>query len=170
MITLRHATIHDLETLSFWDSMQHVIDSDPNDDWNWQFELCRQPEWREQLLAELNGREIGIIQIIDPFHEESQYWGEVEPNKRAIDIWIGFEEDLGKGYGTEMMHLAIGRCFHDPKVTSILIDPLVSNKRAIKFYRRLGFKFLERRNFGTSECQVYELKRSHWEKGMNAIN
>jgi RimJ/RimL family protein N-acetyltransferase len=73
------------------------------------------------------GRPIGFVQIIDPAREESHYWGDCEPNLRAIDIWIGEADCLNKGYGTQMMRLAIERCFADPSVTAILIDPLASN-------------------------------------------
>lgn len=47
MITLRPATIDDLELLKYWDTKQHVIDCDPDDDWNWEKELKHDPEWRE---------------------------------------------------------------------------------------------------------------------------
>jgi len=159
MIKLRPATIEDLELVEYWDTKQHVIDSDPDDDWNWEVELNRNPPWREQLIAERNGEPIGFLQIIDPLLEETHYWGDVEPNMRAIDIWIGEEENLNKGYGTTMMNLAIERCFAQPEVTRILIDPLKSNTRAHRFYERLGFVFLEERKFEDSVCYVYELKR-----------
>lgn len=162
-ITLRKATPDDVGILSYWDTKQHNIDSDPNDDWNWNLELRRDFSWREQLIAELNGRPIGFLQIIDPFEEESHYWGDVEENLRAIDIWIGEEEDLGKGYGTIMMKLAIERCFSQPEVKGILIDPLASNTKAHRFYERLGFKFQERRQFNEDDCFVYKYDRVNWE-------
>lgn len=159
MLYLRPATIDDLELLRRWDEEPHVVESDPNDDWGWEVELTRNPDWREQLIAEVDGRSIGFIQIIDPALEDSHYWGEIESNLRAIDIWIGEEEELGKGYGTQMMKLAIDRCFADPLVTAILIDPLASNTRAHRFYERLGFQFVEPRRFGDDECFVYRLNR-----------
>ena len=91
---------------------------------------------------------IGFVQIIDPAEEESHYWGDVPANLRAIDIWIGEEAYLGKGHGTEIMRLAIDRCFAPPEVTAIIIDPLVSNTRSHRFYQRLGFAPIERRSFG----------------------
>ncbi|KAK3584243.1 hypothetical protein CHS0354_035324 [Potamilus streckersoni] len=91
------------------DSASHVIASDPNDDWQWETELCRSPEWREQLIAEADGHPIGFIQIIDPAREESRYWGDVPLNLRAVDIWIGEPEYLNKGYGTQMMQAGTGR-------------------------------------------------------------
>jgi aminoglycoside 6'-N-acetyltransferase len=162
MLNLRPATSADLALLQHWDQQPHVIASDPNDDWHWETELDRTPDWREQLIAELDGRPIGFIQIIDPAREESHYWGEIVDNLRAIDIWIGEAADLGQGYGTEMMQLAIARCFADSAVTAILIDPLANNTRAHRFYERLGFQFVEPRKFGEDDCFVYRLNREDW--------
>ena len=161
MIQLRPATLNDLEVLKYWDTKQHVIDCDPDSDWNWDLELRRHPEWRALLIAELKAEPIGMVQIIDPFNEDTQYWGTVEKNKRAIDIWIGEEHNLNKGYGTQMMQLAIEICFKDPKVSGILIDPLKNNIKAHRFYERLGFKFVEERVFDDATCFVYELKRKN---------
>ncbi len=143
MLTLRPATPNDLEIVEYWDTKQYVIDCDPDeDDWDWEIELARNPEWREQLVAELNGEPIGFLQIIDPYLEESHYWENVSPNKRATDIWICEEDNLNKGYGTIMMNLAIERCFSNPNVDGILIDPLKTNTKAHRFYERLGFEFI----------------------------
>lgn len=159
-ITLRTATINDLELLRHWDKQSHVIASDPDDDWEWETELLYNPEWREQLIAQLDSRPIGFVQIIDPKEEETHYWGnDIEKNLKAIDIWIGEADDLGKGYGSQMMKLAIERCFANPDVTAIIIDPLSSNTRAIKFYEKLGFVFAEKRLFGKHECHIMKLER-----------
>ncbi len=162
-LAFREATINDLDLLKYWDTKPHVIACDPDDDWDWESELPHNPPWREQLVAELDGRPIGFVQIIDPAEEESHYWGEIEANLRAIDIWIGEEADLNKGYGTEMMRQAINRCFSSPKVTAILIDPLASNLKAHRFYERLGFKFLEKRTFDGQECFVYRLLKEDFQ-------
>ncbi len=158
-LSLRPTGPADLALLRHWDEQPHVIAADPNDDWAWEVELQRDPDWREMLIAELDGRPIGFIQIIDPAREDSHYWGDVPAGLRAIDIWIGEEADLGRGYGTRMMRLALDRCFADPEVRSVLIDPLASNTRAHRFYERLGFLFLERRRFGEDDCFVYRLDR-----------
>jgi aminoglycoside 6'-N-acetyltransferase len=162
-IELRPATLADLDLLRHWEEQPHVIASDPNDDWHWEEELDRTPDWQEQLIAEMNGRAIGFIQIIDPAWEESHYWGDVSANLRAIDIWIGEKTDLGKGYGTIMMRLALARCFADPAVTAVLLDPLVSNTRVHPFYERLGFQVVDRRQFGDDDCFVYRLNRADWQ-------
>jgi aminoglycoside 6'-N-acetyltransferase len=132
-MNLRPATPADLTLLRRWDEQPHVIASDPHDDWGWEVELGRTPDWREQLIAEVGGRPVGFVQMIDPAREESRYWGEVPAGLRAIDIWIGEQADLGKGYGTQMMRLALARCFADPTVTAVLVDPLAENTRAHRF-------------------------------------
>jgi aminoglycoside 6'-N-acetyltransferase len=153
---LRRARPNDLELLRWWSGQPHVLAA-TDDDWGWETELARAPEWREQLIAELDGRPIGFVQIIDPALEDSHYWGDVGPNLRAIDIWIGDRKNLGRGYGTVIMRLALARCFADPKVTAVLIDPLAGNVRAHQFYERLGFRFVERRLFGKDDCFVFRL-------------
>lgn len=161
-ITFRDAIMDDLPMLKHWDRQAHVIACDPDDEWEWEKELPMCVAWREQLVAELDGEPIGFVQIIDPHEEESHYWGEVTQNLRAIDIWIGEANNLGKGYGTEMMRQAIDRYFATPEVIKILIDPLASNIKAHRFYKRLGFQFVEERSFDGAECFVYEFLRSDW--------
>lgn len=161
-LIFRPAEPRDLALLQRWDEQPHVLASDPHDDWGWETELWRSPDWREQLIAELDGRPIACVQIIDPAREDSHYWGEIAPRLRAVDIWIGEESDLGKGYGTEMMRLALERCFAAPEVEAVLIDPLESNTRVHRFYERLGFRLIERRWFGLDYCRVYRLDREEW--------
>jgi aminoglycoside 6'-N-acetyltransferase len=161
-VTLREATIADAPLLRHWDEQPHVIDSDPNDDWEWETELQKTPFWREQLLAEVDGVPIGFVQIIDPAAEESHYWGDVSNDLRAIDIWIGEAEYLGQGFGTAMMRQAIERCFLSAEVRAIIIDPLASNVRAHRFYQRLGFKPVGRRMFGEDDTLVHRLERADY--------
>jgi hypothetical protein len=47
------ATSADLQLLRHWDEQPHIIASDPNDDWGWEVELERIPDWRE--LCRLGG-------------------------------------------------------------------------------------------------------------------
>ena len=169
-IALRPATPADVVWLDLWDDEPDVIacsTDDPNatvafEGIDWADELAMQSAFYQYFIAELDGRPIGAMQICDPQLEETHYWGEIAPNLRAIDIWIGAAADRGKGYGTAMMRLALRRCFADPRVTAIVIDPLASNTRAHEFYRRLGFKPLGRRTFGEDDCLVHELTRHDW--------
>lgn len=168
-ITLRRATLADVPLLEHWDSQPHVITCSGSDDTcDWREELSLNVDWYECIIAELHGRPIGVIQIIDPAEEETHYWGNCGPDLRAIDIWIGKLEDLGKGYGTEMMEQAHERCFACETVKAILLDPLVNNEGAHRFYERLGYQRIDHRMFGEDDCFVYQLTRSDWAEGPSA--
>ena len=157
-VSLRPATIEDLELLRHWHRQPHVIAA-AGDDWGWETELARHPDWREQFVAEVGGHPIGFIQIIDPSREDSRYWGCVAEGHRAIDLWIGDPDYLGRGYGEQMINQAVERSFADPTVQVILVDPRDCNTRAHRFYERLGFQFVVNRRFGEDRCLVYRLTR-----------
>jgi aminoglycoside 6'-N-acetyltransferase len=151
---VRLRALADLNLLKAWDAKHHVrAATGPDGFLDWEAELQRSVPWREFWIAESDGRSIAALQIIDPALEETHYWGDIEPNLRALDIWIGEEADLGRGYGTAIMRLALWRCFADP-VVAVLLDPLVANEGAQRFYERLGFKRVERRMFGNDDCYV----------------
>jgi aminoglycoside 6'-N-acetyltransferase len=169
-ITLRPATLADVPTLDRWDRDPDVISATSDDPdaekafegAYWPDELAMQSDVYRYYIAELEGRAIGGMQIIDPLREPTHYWGEVEPDLRAVDIWIGDASDRGQGHGEQMMRLAFEICFGDPAVTAILIDPLESNERAHRFYRRLGFEPVGRQTFGEDDCLVHRLTRAGW--------
>ena len=158
-LLLRPATPADLALLRRWDAEPHLGEALGGDDWQWETELHRDPVGRERLIAELDGRPFAFVEILDPARDDERYWGDVPPGVRAIDIWIGEPDLLGRGLGTRVMRRAIDRCFADPAVTAILLDPLAANTRAHRFYERLGFRFVETRTFGDDECFVYRLDR-----------
>jgi aminoglycoside 6'-N-acetyltransferase len=61
-----------------------------------------------------------------------------------------------------MMQLALAHCFTDPDLTAVLVDPLMNNIRAHRFYEKLGFRRVEKRQFGEDDCFVYRLERSDY--------
>ena len=137
-VTLRSAMLADLELLGRWG---------------------RNPDIGDGLIAEDDGRPIGFIRIIDPEGEDCRYWGCMEAGHRAIDIGIGEADARGRGYGTRMMEVAVERCFADPSVHTVLVDPPSSDTRAHRFFERLGFEFVVERSFGDHACRVYRLTR-----------
>lgn len=164
MLRLRRATAADIPLLKYWDTQPHVIEVVGSDDggWDWGAEIARNVPWLDHLIAEEDGRAVGFLQIMDPAEDDTHYWGECEPDLRAVDLWVGEESDLGRGLGTQMMRLALERCFSDPRVKAILIDLRSSNTRAHRFYERNGFRFVERRMFGPDDCHVMQLTREDW--------
>lgn len=170
-VRLRPAVAGDAAILAAWDKEAHVISAttdDPEADVafggaDWSAELAMQSDVFRYFIAEADGRPIGAMLAIDPAREPNHYWGDIEANLRALDIWIGPKDALGKGYGTAMMTQALGACFADGRVTAVVIDPLASNAAAHRFYRRLGFQPVGRRMFGDDDCLVHRLERAEWE-------
>jgi aminoglycoside 6'-N-acetyltransferase len=169
MITLRKTTTADIQTLEKWDSQEHVqfatgndaiLEVDPNY-WPYELSLCDNKTY-QYYIAELDGLPIASLQMINPGLEVTKYWGNMEDGYRAIDIIIGDKENLGKGYGTTIMGLILDLCFEDSTVKGVYIDPLSINLRAIKFYQKIGFEFVENRNFGEDNCDVYYISREKY--------
>jgi len=171
-ITLRPATLDDVSILELWDRDPGVIACSSDDP---DAEQAFGADWAEEIatfsdvwaywIAEEDGRPVGAMQIIDPHLEPTHYWGECPPNLRAIDIWIGDAIDRNRGIGAEMMRLALEKCFANPDVIGIVIDPLNSNTAAHRFYQRLGFTVVGRRRFGDDDCLVHQLTRADWRNG-----
>jgi len=169
-LRIRLAVPEDAGKLRYWDGKPHIRAAVSNDgsvsfDCDWDEELAPRGDGTEFFIAEVASQSIGAMQIINPATERSRYWGPVSETLRAVDIWIGEESCLGRGYGTVMMCFAMEHCFDVLDVFAIVIDPLANNLRAHRFYRRLGFEFVERRVFDdTSDCHVFRLERTAWEE------
>lgn len=169
-VTLRPAVAADITWLDLWDDDPAVVSAASDDpdatvafDCDWADELAQQDEFSRYYIGELDGRPIGAMQVIDPHREATHYWGDIEPNLRALDIWIGAAADRGQGYGETMMRRAFLLCFADPRVTAIVIDPLNSNTRAHAFYQRLGFVPTHRQLLSEEDdCLVHRLARATW--------
>jgi len=161
-VTLRRARLDDIDLLCEWDVDADVAASGAARGREvWEAELARVVPWAEELIAEADGVPVGFLQLIDAAAEESHYWGaDVEPGAWALDIWIGRPEHRGRDIGREMMRLALDRCFGVHGAAAVLLDPRSDNTRAHRFYERLGFVFVEQRNFGDDDCRVYRLGRA----------
>lgn len=162
MLLLRSMRVHDTAFISAWDEDDDVAAAlgGRGADWyDWPVELARDVPWRELLIAEEDGRAVGFVQLTDAAEEESHYWGDVESGTWTVDIWIGSPHDRGRGVGGQVMRQAIDRCFGLHHATSILIDPKVTNRRAIVFYERLGFESIAERDFDGDVCLVMRLDR-----------
>ena len=153
----------DVALIETWDAdpaVRAALGGPATDWWDWEAELRRDLAWRELLIAEDGGRPIGFVQLTDAHDEETHSWGDVEPGTWALDIWIGSGADRGRGLGRHVMDAATERCFVRLGARSILIDPLVTNTQAIRFYERYGFETVGERDFDGDRCLVMCLDRA----------
>lgn len=169
-VSLRPVAMADVPLLRRWDSAPHIEEATgrkPGEPgaWDWENEIAEAQVWREMFIAEHRGRPVGFVQIMDPHEEPTAYWGACGKGVRAIDIWIGEADCLRRGIGTQMMRLALTRCFAVPDVGEVLIDPLSGNDRAIAFYKSLGFLSVGRQRFGDDDCLVMRIRRDDFMSG-----
>ena len=74
-------------------------------------------------------------------------------NSLIEDLYV-LPDSQNMGYGTKLLQYAIGQCADTPTLWI-----LETNKRAEKFYRRMGFKKTGRRNSITDELDEIEYAR-----------
>ena len=72
---------------------------------------------------------------------------DIDDHHRSAEFGIGIGEPdcWGKGYGTETTFLALEYGFTTLGLHSIFLDPVAFNERAIRAYRRAGFREIGRR-------------------------
>lgn len=100
-------------------------------------------------IIELNQKPIGYVQY---YYENDKKDLGVENYDipYGIDVFIGETEYQNQGIGTNALKLLTKYLFEVKSADVILIDPQTWNKRAIKCYKKCGFKaikVLEKREF-----------------------
>lgn len=80
-----------------------------------------------------------------------------DPGSYCIDLFIGNEEYLNRGFGTEIMTQFTQYVIEHFKAEKVLIDPETDNKRAIRCYGKVGYKFLRYGHDGVSGSTVMQL-------------
>ncbi|MCH9630269.1 MAG: hypothetical protein S4CHLAM37_02630 [Chlamydiia bacterium] len=94
----------------------------------------------EHFVAFLDGKPFGFLMtspIDGPFNASDPYdkWFKENRKTSTLDVLIGEKDFLGRGLGTRM----IKEFIQSQDVDFVLIDPAVSNKKAIHVYEKVGF-------------------------------
>lgn len=151
-ISFRQLSEPDLPLMHRWVNTPHVSK------W-WKIDGKRNPDYGEVVthytpriqgksptksyIFSLNNKLIGYIQFVK-IDEEPEYAKvlEAERNTGGIDIFIGEEEFLNKGLGTEILIKFLKDiAFPVFQVDRCIIDPEPENKAAIRAYEKAGFKY-----------------------------
>jgi RimJ/RimL family protein N-acetyltransferase len=86
-------------------------------------------------------RAIGFIQSYVVMGSGDGWWAdETDPGARGTDQFLANAGDLGQGRGSAMLRAFLAQLFADPAVTVVQTDPDPGNERAIRCYRRAGFR------------------------------
>jgi RimJ/RimL family protein N-acetyltransferase len=92
-------------------------------------------------LALLDGDPVGYIQDYSAWEGSPDWWPDRPgPGVVGIDQFLADGDRLGQGRGTAMIRQFCHRLFRDPSVTEVRVDPRPDNLRAIRCYRKVGFR------------------------------
>lgn len=114
------------------------------------------------FIIYLNNVPIGYIQYCDLFayrlltpKPKGLFTNESE-GTFCIDLFIAENDFLNKGCGTEIIKQFTQKLINELSAKKILIDPAVTNKRAIRCYEKAGFTFVKCAHDGITECAIME--------------
>src|SRR5690606_28058821 len=93
----------------------------------------------------IDGKPVGYIQSYDVF--AGNVWQDLESEPEGtvgLDIIIGEDDYVGKGYGTVVVKSFSTLLFTSLGVSIIHVDPFFDDKRAIRCYEKAGFVFVRK--------------------------
>lgn len=95
------------------------------------FQAVVSPPWNEVVLSAetKEGRLIGLVMIGKIRN--------VNRNCELTDVGIGEKDCWDRGYGTEMVKLALGHCFRELGMHQVRISTAAYNERAERCYGRI---------------------------------
>lgn len=112
----------------------------------------------QAYIALMNGEPLAFLQTWQPTRGTDYPWQhELDESARGIDLFIGEEAKLSKGYGSRLVRfVAVG--LKSQGASRVLIDPSVNNACAIRCYEKAGFKAIGRVKDCDGESLLMEFK------------
>ncbi len=96
------------------------------------------------FIVYFNDKAIGFIQYYHAARVGDGWWPNETEGTVGIDQFIGEEDCINRGYGTEMILAFLKQLLHsNPSIHKIIVDVDPDNKRALRCYEKVGFKFVE---------------------------
>lgn len=100
---------------------------------------------KNRCIIEYYKKPIGYIQFYPIIKDTLEKYGLYKDYgiTYGTDQFIGESIYLGKRIGESFMNLIISYLKDKEKINTILLDPQIKNKRAIKCYKKCGFEILK---------------------------
>jgi len=112
------------------------------------------------FIIQIEGKKVGFIQYCDLYAYKTQckdpkgVFTDEEKGTYCMDLFIGEDTYLNKGYGTKIVKAFSEMILKTPGAKKVLIDPASSNKRAIKCYEKAGFYKLKDTHDGVEDVTI----------------
>lgn len=160
-ITFKRMQSSDFKKIYDWIQQPHVSKwwSDPNDwsEFKLKFQRKLESPYRSCFIIYVDDTAIGYIQsyAANKFPE----WPSEQDGTYGMDLFIGEDDYIGKGYGSRIVAQFVQELFKSPKVERIIINPDINNSAAIKAYERAGFKAVKEKKRPSETELLMEIKR-----------
>ncbi len=101
--------------------------------------------WYDAILARVEpheGRTYAVCATVDGRLLGTAWYGSFDAQDRNVEVglYLGQEEDRGRGLGTETMGLLLSYLFEDLGVHKVRLLVRSDHDRAVRCYERLGFQ------------------------------
>ncbi|MBI2892139.1 MAG: GNAT family N-acetyltransferase [Deltaproteobacteria bacterium] len=97
---------------------------------------------RGRAIIMAGGRKVGLILWAHPTRAELDEAGltDVSTSVVDIDLMIGEEDAIGRGFGPRAIGLAVERILADPAVPRVMAAAMVANAASIRAFEKAGFQ------------------------------
>lgn len=109
------------------------------------------------FIAYLNNKPIGFIQYYLANKVGEGWRADETEGTVGIDQFIGEENFIDRGYGTQMIRTFIQQLFFNPNIKKIITDVDPNNQRAIRCYEKVGFKWIKEVNTPTGPAYLLSI-------------
>ncbi|WEG15251.1 GNAT family N-acetyltransferase [Alkalihalophilus pseudofirmus] len=156
-IYIRKMTQEDFSIMAKWLSTNEVLEYYGDVNAPFSFEQVKQKyEPRVQgevnvppFIVEWQGTPIGFMQYYKLAEDKYNEFGYGRSLKvYGMDQFIGEPALFNKGIGTLMVSFFVRKIVKDTGADTVIVDPAISNVRAIKCYEKCGFRKVKQINEG----------------------
>jgi aminoglycoside 6'-N-acetyltransferase len=148
MITFRPVVEQDLPLLADWLARPHWREwwGDPETELGYIREMVEGRDTTQPFLFQIDGTDSGYIQVWYIKDQLGTEWVKEYPwlmllpeDAVGVDLSLANREELSKGIGTEVLRAFVRKLRRDG-YDRIIIDPDPANLRAVRAYRKAGFR------------------------------
>ena len=164
-ITFRPAGSADLAMLEAWIARPHWQEwwGDPATEAGLIRDMIENRDTTRPFIFAIDGEETGYIQywkaadqLVEPWLTEAPWLLELPDGTVGIDLSIAEESLLSKGIGSAVLNRFASLLVADG-YREIIIDPDPENRRAVRAYRKAGFRPVPELLGRTGDCLIMKL-------------
>lgn len=112
------------------------------------------------FIVNLNDKPIGFIQYYYATQVGGGWWPNEVEGTVGIDQFIGEENCINRGLGTQMITAFTRQLFLMSDIKKIITEADPNNKRAIRCYKKAGFNFVKELDTPNGLAYLFELERT----------